>query len=388
MYDDAQDALAAEYVLGTLTADEREHAEALLEIDPGFAESVQVWERRLGELNVMVEAVEPPAEVWDKIRGELGDVAAPSDIPWADAGPLPPPLPAGSAVPPPLPLPSAGAAPPPLPTAISDPITDEHAAPAMDLASSASDDLFEDLKDEPSTVVAPKDAIAPSDAVDDDVAQSIAAALAKSPVEPTEPAPGLPRGPAARSAEIVYLRNRVSLWRTVAIATEAIAALLAIYVAAAQFYPALIPLRGSSGGTQVAQAPAPAAGELGGRMVAVLQHEPTSPAFLVTIDQRSRTMIVRRVSGAADAGRSYELWLISKQFPAPRSLGLVGKDEFTQRPIPASYDVGTLRAANYAVSLEPAGGSPSGVPTGPVLFTGRMLEAVPASAPPPSRPKT
>ena len=68
MYDDDRDALAAEYVLGTLSADERDQAEALLAIDPGFAEIVRVWERRLGELNVMVEAVEPPPEVWDKIR--------------------------------------------------------------------------------------------------------------------------------------------------------------------------------------------------------------------------------------------------------------------------------------------------------------------------------
>ena len=77
MYDEAQDALAAEYVLGTLSSDEREHAEALRDIDPGFAESVQLWERRLGELNVMVEAVEPPPAVWDKISAEIGDVAPP-----------------------------------------------------------------------------------------------------------------------------------------------------------------------------------------------------------------------------------------------------------------------------------------------------------------------
>ena len=43
----------------------------------------------------------------------------------------------------------------------------------------------------------------------------------------------------------------------------------------------------------------------------------------------------------------------------------------------------TLRAASYAVSLEPAGGSPSGVPTGPVLFTGKLVDALPG-APPPS----
>ena len=75
MYDEAQDALAAEYVLGTLSGDEREHAEALLAIDPGFAESVRLWERWLGELNVMVEAVEPPPSVWEKIAKEIGHVA-------------------------------------------------------------------------------------------------------------------------------------------------------------------------------------------------------------------------------------------------------------------------------------------------------------------------
>ena len=78
MYDDDRDALAAEYVLGTLSADEREQAEALLAIDPGICRIVREWERRLGELNVMVEAVEPPAEVWDKITTEIAgpDVAA------------------------------------------------------------------------------------------------------------------------------------------------------------------------------------------------------------------------------------------------------------------------------------------------------------------------
>src|SRR5215467_1738893 len=81
MYDDAQDALAAEYVLGTLSADEREHAEALMSLDPHFAALVRTWERRLGELNVMVEAVEPPPEVWDKIKAEIGDVPPPSAAP-------------------------------------------------------------------------------------------------------------------------------------------------------------------------------------------------------------------------------------------------------------------------------------------------------------------
>ena len=68
MYDDDHDALAAEYVLGTLSAAEREQAEALLARDAGFAETVRLWEHRLGELNVMVEAVEPPPDLWERIK--------------------------------------------------------------------------------------------------------------------------------------------------------------------------------------------------------------------------------------------------------------------------------------------------------------------------------
>jgi anti-sigma-K factor RskA len=52
--------------------------------------------------------------------------------------------------------------------------------------------------------------------------------------------------------------------------------------------------------------------------------------------------------------------------------------------VPANFNVDTLRNAVYAVSLEPAGGSKSGAPSGPVLFTGKAFESLPAS--PPSKP--
>ena len=72
MTDEEKDALAAEYVLGTLAGDERANAEGMIASDPAFAELVRQWERRLGELNVMVEAVEPPPQIWDRIKSRAG----------------------------------------------------------------------------------------------------------------------------------------------------------------------------------------------------------------------------------------------------------------------------------------------------------------------------
>src|ERR1700753_2397733 len=72
MFEEDQETLAAEYVLGTLSGEEREHAEALRSFDPEFDAAVKQWERRLGELNVMVESVEPPPVVWEKIKSDIG----------------------------------------------------------------------------------------------------------------------------------------------------------------------------------------------------------------------------------------------------------------------------------------------------------------------------
>ena len=61
--DEDVDGFAAEYVLGTLNADERAEADALRLVDASFAAKVLEWERRLGELNVLVAPVEPSAAV-------------------------------------------------------------------------------------------------------------------------------------------------------------------------------------------------------------------------------------------------------------------------------------------------------------------------------------
>lgn len=73
--DDDMHALAAEYVLGTLEPDERVRAHAMLDVDHGFRAMVRIWERRFGELHLMVEPVDPPPEIWDRIKAQLPPVA-------------------------------------------------------------------------------------------------------------------------------------------------------------------------------------------------------------------------------------------------------------------------------------------------------------------------
>jgi anti-sigma-K factor RskA len=335
MFDEDQDTLAAEYVLGTLSGEEREHAEALLTFDPGFEAAVRQWERRLGELNVMVEAVEPPAEIWDKIKKDINPAEA-----------------VGTA-------PALGAEPPPhVPRDLDSPAT------AAELASGLS---FDDVSATADHAEAAAETHPPE--IHDD-------AVVVPPLPELEP-----QHAEQPSADVIVLARRVRRWRGLTVAMGAIAALLAIYVALSQFMPDVIPPQLRTGAARMIARSEGSGRAAQDRLVAVLQQQPTAPAFLLTLDLQRRALYVRRISATPENGRSYELWLISSRFGTPRSLGVVGADEFTQRTLPANYDVDTLRGASYAVSLEPAGGSPNGTPTGPVLFTGKAVESLPASPP-------
>ena len=71
-YSEDHIALAAEYALGTLDAEERAQVEAMMSADKDFTAMVEAWEHKLGALNQMVGSVEPRPEVWDKIRTATG----------------------------------------------------------------------------------------------------------------------------------------------------------------------------------------------------------------------------------------------------------------------------------------------------------------------------
>ena len=180
----------------------------------------------------------------------------------------------------------------------------------------------------------------------------------------------------AAEGNVVDLTRRLGRWRQAAAGLAALAAALVAVIVTAAMNPEMLPAPLRPKPIEIVktiEAPAPA-----NRFVAVLQQNAQSPAFILTVDVATRTASVRRVSAEQQPGKSYELWLVSDRFPAPRSLGLVGANEFA-RPTLANYDPAVISGATYAVSLEPEGGSPTGAPTGPVLFAGKLVEAMPPS---------
>jgi anti-sigma-K factor RskA len=74
-YSEDHIALAAEYALGTLDADERTQVETMMAIDKDFRAVVQAWQFRLGALNQMVGSVEPRPVVWENIKTAIGHAA-------------------------------------------------------------------------------------------------------------------------------------------------------------------------------------------------------------------------------------------------------------------------------------------------------------------------
>ena len=185
-------------------------------------------------------------------------------------------------------------------------------------------------------------------------------------------------GDGASSASIIDLTSRMQRWRNVASLTGALAASLAAVVVLGALKPEMLPasLRPAPR-IEVVKVETPAAGPA--QFVAVLQRDANAPAFIMTVDVASRSFTVRRVSAEPEQGKSYELWLVSEKFPAPRSLGVIGDKNFTIGPKLASYDAETINNATYAVSIEPEGGSPTGVATGPIVYTGKLVETLPAA---------
>ena len=160
--------------------------------------------------------------------------------------------------------------------------------------------------------------------------------LALPPVRNEEPRPGW-------FASLVF-------WRGATLAAAALAALALVYVA-------------------VRPAPAPTPALTATDVVAVLSDDKGDPGWIALASGRGADIAVAPLRTVAiDTGRAFELWAIAGGKPS--ALGLLAATPGHPLMVQAAL---VPAGGVLAISIEPTGGSPTGLPTGPVPYKGAVL---------------
>jgi anti-sigma-K factor RskA len=154
------------------------------------------------------------------------------------------------------------------------------------------------------------------------------------------------------------------LWRTWAVAASAIAAAAILFIAVRP----TLPIGGQGlGGETVA------ANGAGKTLVATLSlTETKASAFTVAYDPTQSTLYAMPAGDfSIPRARSAELWLIPAD-GKPRPMGLVDPSQPATMPMPPAFKALARDQATLAISIEPPGGSTTGLPTGPVVAAGKL----------------
>jgi anti-sigma-K factor RskA len=109
-------------------------------------------------------------------------------------------------------------------------------------------------------------------------------------------------------------------------------------------------------------------------MVVVMSDQSAQPAMTVSwrMNDPGRKRLRIRVIGHAEMApdTAWELWALPREGGAPVSLGLITTHETQSVMLPPQLARLVNAAEGMAMSVEPKGGSPTGLPTGPVLYKG------------------
>ncbi len=185
--------------------------------------------------------------------------------------------------------------------------------------------------------LSPLDAKTPALAPPAAVWQQIVAEIA--PVRPVvAPAPAKPG-----------LWNSLALWRSLALAGTAAAAIAIAQVGS----------------------PPPAPGAPPQLLVAALADADGKPLLSAAYDPLRGAVVLTPATQRDDVGKSPELWVIEGDKP-PRSLGVIDIRGPNAHAISSKRLAGLAPGSVLAISIEPLGGSPTGQPTGPVVATGKL----------------
>ncbi|MCU0885796.1 MAG: anti-sigma factor [Beijerinckiaceae bacterium] len=154
----------------------------------------------------------------------------------------------------------------------------------------------------------------------------------------------------ARRRLFNWVWNNLAVWRIGALAATAAALVIAAGL-----------------GTQLQQArSAPV-------LVAILQTPDNRSAAIVNAFADGRTELVPLTSFTVPAGKVLEVWTLWDRQVGPRSVGLLAAMASSRLRLD-SLPLGADQL--FEITLEPAGGSPTGRPTGPVLAIGRTAQRI------------
>ena len=162
---------------------------------------------------------------------------------------------------------------------------------------------------------------------------------------------------AARIAPVAA--NDTTPWRGLALAASLAACLLLAMTTMLMLRPAPAPVRVSVPVPVAAPPP----------LLAAIAPTGKGAPIAAAYDPASATV---RIAGGVPvpAGRSAQLWAI-RGTDAPRSLGVIPAGP-VRLTVPAAVRPALAAETVLAISIEPVGGSPTGLPTGPVVATGKL----------------
>jgi anti-sigma-K factor RskA len=111
--------------------------------------------------------------------------------------------------------------------------------------------------------------------------------------------------------------------------------------------------------------------ELGGYALLHRTDSASHDVVAFQFDKQHQGMVVLANAPVPPTGHDYELWVLPPNKP-PLSLGIIKVGARAERPLPGAAVADMTDFANLAITVEPTGGSPSGAPTGPIVFVGTV----------------
>lgn len=321
--------LIAEYTLGLLNSHETSQAQQLLGEDALAAAIALKWEKNFLDLVDLLPPVNPGPQSLQRLQATLGHTAKspPKQSPTAPAVAVPPPVPAS----PPL-RPATMQAPPSARKT-------EHETLTVAAALRTREKSVEHRQHEASVPAPEKSKPAGTPGAQSATASTPKAQAGTKPVP--EPASEVKKG-------------NIWLWRI----ASGVFASVAIVLGLMPSEPVAPPI------TVVEVAPTRAA-------IMQAPGQSSTPGWVVTVDPQGNVLMNPQVRSDIPADASVQLWTYNKTMAQPRSLGLIDVNQPVTVPATLMGEIGPDQL--FEMTQEPAGGSPTASPSGPILFIGRIV---------------